>query len=150
MRSRSARLAAATLVTLLALAPAQPALAKANMLKRSAENVLQAPLDFVLAPFTMATSFVRGVYLKSDASIESKAQRTPIMAVAYLPVCTLISILGPAERGFEGALTMPLAVALAGTDADYHLFDARGRAFVNKKTENFHFFFGAEYCEGFF
>jgi len=150
MRSSSLRLASVALVGLLTLAPAAPAGAAAVMLKRSVENVLQAPLDFVLTPVTMGVSFVRGAILKGEASPLAKAATTPIMAIPYLPTCTLISIFGPAERGLEGAITFPLALALAGTDVDYHLFEPSGAALVDKKTTPFHFFFGTNYCEGYF
>jgi hypothetical protein len=50
MRSRLVGFVAGVLVVGVSLLWAEPASAKGQMVRRSAENVLQAPLDLMLAP----------------------------------------------------------------------------------------------------
>ena len=153
MRSRTAAFLAIAIMTCMSLLPARPVQAKANMLKRSAENISQAPLDYLFIPFTSVSSLVRNYYMSERHSWIEKTVFTPVIAAVYVPCCVFMSSALPTHRIIEGAVTLPVGVALAGTDADFHLYQpakSKRSAVVNRKTDNFHVYFGAYYCEGFF
>jgi hypothetical protein len=153
MRSRLVGFVAGVLVVGVSLLWAEPASAKGQMVRRSAENVLQAPLDLLLAPYTGPSSLVRNYYGSDRHSGLEKAMMTPVMGVIYVPACGFMSMYLPVHRFIEGVLLFPLAVALAGTEQDLYLYDpvhGKKGAVVDKKGKNFNAYFGGYYCEGFF
>jgi hypothetical protein len=153
MRSRLVGFVAGVLVVGASLLSAAPAGAKGQMVRRSAENVTQAPLDLLLAPYTGPSSLIRNYYGSSRHSKLEKVMMTPVMGVIYLPACGFMSMYLPVHRFLEGMLTFPLALALAGTEQDIYLYDpvhGKKGAIVDKKGEYFNAYFGGYYCEGFF
>lgn len=149
MRFRTAPILAIALLVASTLAWSRPAHAKAEMLKRSASNILQAPLDFALLPYTAVDTLVQNYYRSKRHGVVEKVALTPVMGVIYLPACTFAGGFVPAYRFVEGALTLPFAAALAGTEVDIHLYEpvhGRRGAVVDKDP----LYFGGRYCEGFF
>jgi hypothetical protein len=153
MRSHLTGFVAGVLVVAVSLLWAAPANAKGQMLRRSTENVTQAPLDLLLTPYTGPSSLIRNYYGSSRHSKLEKAMMTPVMGVIYLPACGFMSMYLPVHRFLEGVLLFPLAAVLAGTDKDIYLYDpvhGKKGALVDKKGEHFNAYFGGYYCEGFF
>jgi len=149
MGFRTVRIVAIALIAASTLVWTRPAHAKAEMLKRSISNVLQAPLDYALVPYTSVDSLIQNYYRSKRHSIVEKVMLTPVMGVIYMPACVFMSGYIPAHRFIEGALMLPAAAALAGTEVDLHLYEpvhGRRGAVVDKTP----FYFGGRYCEGFF
>lgn len=149
MGFRTVRLMAVALVAASVLAWTPAAHAKAEMLKRDISNVLQAPLDFALIPYTATDSLVHNYYRSKRHSLAEKIFLTPVMAVIYVPTCVFMSGYLPAHRFLEGSLLLPAALAVAPTDIDVHLYEpvhGKRGALVDKPP----FYFGGRYCEGFF
>jgi hypothetical protein len=149
MGFRTVRIVAVLLVAASTLLWSPSAHAKAETLKRSVSNILQAPLDFALMPYTSVDTLVRNYYMSKRTSALEKVMITPVIGVIYLPSCVFASGFLPAERLIEGVFMLPVGVATAGTDADIYLYDpvhGKRGAVVDEEP----FYFGARYCEGFF
>ncbi len=149
MAVRTIRILAIVLVAVSTLVWSRPVHAKAEMLKRSLGNVLQAPLDYALAPYTAIDSLVQNYYRSKRHGALEKVVMTPVMGAIYVPSCVFMSGYLPAHRFIEGALMLPFAAALAGTEVDVHLYEpvhGKRGALVDKDP----FYFGGRYCEGFF
>lgn len=149
MGSRTVRFLAIALVVASTLAWSRPAHATADMLKRCISNVLQAPLDYALVPYTAVDSLVQNYYLSKRHGPVEKALLTPVMGAIYVPTCTFMSGYVSAHRFIEGALLLPFGAALAGTDVDIHLYEpVHGKR--GAVVDDGPFYFGGRYCEGFF
>jgi hypothetical protein len=149
MVGRAARLIVLGLVLALGAAPAAPALAAATLLKRATGNVLQAPVDAVMAPYTFTDTFVHGMYLSDRYSTWEKIAFTPVWGVVYLPACGFVSMILPAARLIEGVAMLPVGLATAGSDYDVAVWQpmpGKRMAVVNKPPV----YLGTRYCEGFF
>jgi len=149
MGFRTTRIVAVAVLAAATLGWSGLAHAKAEMLKRQGGNVLQAPLDFALLPYTSVDSLVQNYYRSKRHGVVEKIMLTPVMGVIYVPACVFAGGYVSAHRAVEGALLLPAAAALAGTDVDIHLYDpvhGKRGAVVDKKP----FYFGGRYCEGFF
>lgn len=149
MASRTVRFMAVLLVAGATSLGSVPAHAKAVTLKRATSNLLQAPLDFLLIPYTSVSTLVRNYYMSPRHSTLEKVALSPVMGVIYVPSCIFMSTFVPAERFIEGGLMLPIGVAAAGTDLDIGLYDkvaGKRGALVNKDP----LYFGGYYCEGFF
>jgi hypothetical protein len=149
MVGRAARLIVIGLVLATGLAPASPAFAAAKLLKRATGNVLQAPVDAVMAPYTFTDTFVHGMYLTDRYSVIEKVAFTPIWGVVYLPACTFVSAILPAARFIEGMAMLPVGLATARSDYDVAVWQpmpGKRMAVVNKPPV----YLGTRYCEGFF
>jgi len=151
MATRGVWFSVTTTFLVVALATASPALAKTDVLKHGAANLLQAPLDVALAPYTMTDSFVRRFYLSDKRSLAEKITLTPLMGAVYIPCCTAITIVAALFRGFDGVVNVPVGLALLGSDSDvdlsmYDEIHGKRGALVDKSP----LYFGAYHCEGFF
>jgi hypothetical protein len=130
-------------------APAAPVFAKAKLLKRSASNVLQAPVDALAIPYTFPETFVHGLYFNKRFSPLEKVVFTPIWGIVYLPACTFVSAAMPAVRFLEGVALMPVGLATVNSDYDWALYQpmpGKRNALIQKKP----LYMGGRYCEGFF
>lgn len=149
MVGRVARVIVVALVLALSLAPVSPAHAAANLLKRSAGNFLQAPVDAAMSPYTFTETFVHGLYMSKRYSVLEKVLLTPIWGAVYLPACGFVSALLPAARFVEGAAMMPVGLATVRSDYDFSVYEemhGKRDAVVDKKPV----YLGVRYCEGFF
>lgn len=133
----------------LALTRAEPAFAEANLLKRSGSNLLGAPVDAVLVPYTFPETFVRGFYMNKRYSVLEKVLLTPVWAAVYAPTCGFVSTMLPAARFFEGAAMLPVGIATSGSDYDWGVFQplpGKNNALIQKSP----FYMGTRWCKGFF
>jgi hypothetical protein len=149
MGFRTVRIVAIALVAAAALVWSRPAHAKAETLKRSVSNILQAPLDYALMPYTAVDSLIQNYYRSERHGAVEKVLLTPVMGIIYLPSCIFMSGYVPAHRFLEGTFLLPVGLATAWTDTDIYLYDpvhGKRGAVVDKDP----FYFGGRYCEGFF
>jgi len=149
MVGRAARRIVIGLVLALALAPAAPAFAAAKLLKRAAGNVLQAPVDMAMMPYTFTDTFVHGMYMTDRYSVLEKVLFTPVWGVVYFPACGFVSMILPAARLLEGVAMMPVGLATVRSDYDTAVWQpmpGKRMAVFNKPPV----YMGARYCEGFF
>src|SRR5262245_42564124 len=146
---RAARVILIGLVLALAALPTVPAHAKAVLLKRAGSNLMGAPVDAVMVPYTFSDSFVRGFYMNKRYSTLEKVLLTPVWAVVYIPACGFVSSMLPAARCVEGAAMLPVGAATAGSDYDWGVFQplpGKGNAVIQKPP----FYMGTRWCKGFF
>lgn len=122
MRSYQTRILVLALVVALTACHAHVALATATSLKRSVENITQAPLDLALAPGVSAMVTVRNM---------KKCRR--LLWPVCLPVGTLwhsgLNTAGATARAAGGILELPFALGFLFTSKDGPaFFDAEGVA----------------------
>jgi hypothetical protein len=151
MAARVARAIVIGLVLALAGMPTAPAnaAAKAVLLKRAGSNLMGAPVDAVLTPYTFPETFVRGFYLNKHYSALEKVLLTPVWTAVYLPTCGFVSTAMPAARLLEGVVMLPVGVATSGSDYDWGVFQplpGKRNAVVQKPP----FYMGTRWCKGFF
>jgi hypothetical protein len=151
MALRAVRVIVTGLVLALAALPTAPAnaAAKAVLLKRSGSNLMGAPVDAVLTPYTFTDTFVHGFYLNKRYSALEKVLLTPLWSVVYISACGFVSVTMPAARFVEGVATLPIGVATSGSDYDWGVFQplpGKRNAVIQKSP----FYMGTRWCEGFF
>ena len=149
MTSRRGRLGVGLFVLVLLLAPAAAKAEKAVLLKRSANNLWQAPIDFLFAPYTFFDTAWNGYVRSKRFSPTEKVLLSPVVGVVYTPVCMFADGMTPMIRLFEGVAMLPLGVAAVNTDADPHLYEpnhGKRGAVIDKGS----IYLGGRYCEGFF
>ena len=149
---RAARLIVIGLVLALAAAPTAPAFADAVLLKRSGSNLMGAPVDAVMAPYTFTDSIVHGFYMSKRFSVLEKVLFTPVWAAVYVPACGFVSSMLPAARFVEGAAMLPVGAvtAAAGSDYDWGVFQGlpgKRSAVIQKPPM---IYMGTRWCDGFF
>jgi hypothetical protein len=148
MAVRAARVIVIGLVLALASMPAA-AQAKAVLLKRAGSNLMGAPVDAVLVPYTFTDTFVRGFYLNKRYSALEKVLFSPVWAAVYVPACGFVSAMLPAARFVEGVAMLPVGAATAGSDYDWGVFQplpGKSNAVIQKPP----FYMGTRWCKGFF
>ena len=150
MVARVTRLIGIGLVLTLAVMRAEPAFAEAVLLKRAALNVISAPVDLVMVPYTFPDSFVHGFYQSKRYSVLEKVLLTPAWAAIYVPCCGFVSTMLPAARFVEGVAMLPVGVATSGSDYDWRVFQAlpgARNAVIQKPPP---LYMGTRWCDGFF
>jgi hypothetical protein len=148
MAVRAARVIVIGLVLALAAMPT-PASAKAVLLKRAGSNLMGAPMDAVLVPYTFTETFVQGFYLSKHYSALEKVLLTPVWMAVYVPACGFVSSMMPAARFVEGAAMLPVGVATSGSDYDWGVFQplpGKRNAVIQKPP----FYMGTRWCKDFF
>lgn len=139
------RLASVALALALLASIAVPGTARAGgeTIKRSFENMLQAPFDLALSPVVAGKSLYTNLRDQSDSTAVRWAY--PVPGYFWL---TGVQMGASVLRGISGVLTFPIGVALLPFDYELPvLFDPadRGAALVDKDTPPFHFKFGIDY-----
>jgi hypothetical protein len=143
------RLIGIGLLLALAVLRAAPAAAEANLLKRSGSNLIGAPVDALMVPYTFPETFVHGIYQNKRYSTLEKVLMTPLWAVVYVPACGFVSSMMPAARFVEGAAMLPVGLATSRSDYDWAVFQAlpgKRNAVIQKGP----LYMGTRWCEGFF
>jgi len=134
---------AATAVWLLLLATASPVLASPETLKRSAGNILFAPLDIVLAPVVAGQSLANNMRETDDPRWMRAAYAIP--GYAWLVGAQLG---GGVIREIGGLLELLPGLGLLFFEADLDpLFDPAesGKALVEAETRPLNIKFGIDY-----
>jgi hypothetical protein len=155
MAGRAARVILVGLVLVLAALPSNASAAekktgqKAVLLKRAGENLMGAPGDALMVPYTFPETFVHGIYQNKHYSTMEKVLLTPIWSIVYIPACGFVSTMMPAARFVEGAAMVPVGLATAGSDYDWGVFQplpGKRNAVVQRGP----LYTGTRWCEGFF
>ena len=150
MAGRAARVILVGLVLALAVRSSNAAEEKkAVLLKRAGENLMGAPGDALMVPYTFPETFVHGIYQNKHYSTMEKVLLTPIWSIVYIPACGFVSTMMPAARFVEGAAMVPVGLATAGSDYDWGVFQplpGKRNAVVQKGP----LYTGTRWCEGFF
>jgi hypothetical protein len=151
MARRRTRRTATTALLVAALASAGPAAAKVDTLAQGSMNLIGAPLDVAMSPYTATSSFVRKHYIKSKESTLGKIATTPIVGLVYIPSCVMITGAVAALRFVDGLVNVPVGLAVLGSDADpgtsiFEPVHGDYGAVVDAGPV----YFGGYYCEGFF
>ena len=149
MAGRAARVILVGLVLALAAMPSNAEEKKAVLLKRAGENLMGAPGDALMLPYTFPETFVHGLYMNKRYSTLEKVLLTPVWGLVYIPACGFVSTMMPAARFVEGAAMVPVGVATAGSDYDWGVFQplaGKRNAVVQKSP----LYTGTRWCEGFF
>ena len=152
MVGRAMRRIVLGLVLVLAASPVVRAAAEpahAVLLKRAGSNLIGAPVDALMVPYTFPDSIVHGFYMSKRYSTWEKVLLTPVWMAVYVPSCGFVSTVMPAARLVEGAAMLPVGLATAGTDYDWKVFQAlpgKRNAVIQKSP----FYMGTRWCEGFF
>jgi hypothetical protein len=149
MVGRTTRRIVLGLALALVVSSAPSAMAKATLLKRSGSNLMGAPVDAILAPYTFTDTFVQGFYMNKRYSALEKVLFTPVWTAVYIPACGFVSAMLPAARFVEGAAMLPVGVATAGSDYDWAVFEplpGKRNAVIQKQP----FYMGTRWCKGFF
>jgi len=145
MHSRRILLLVVTLLVLGAGLRARPASAQPSMLKRSAENVLMAPLDAIVSPYTAWNTLDQN--MESDQSTGGRIA-TSIIGVPY-NFMTYLVLAGFREAA--GILELPIGLVLWPVNAFHKVelapfFDtAESSALVDAKTSVMEFKFGGRW-----
>src|SRR5262249_62156301 len=69
---------------------------KAVLLKPAGSNVIGAPGDALMVPYTFPETFVHGFYMNKRYSTLEKVLLTPVWSVVYIPACGFVSTMMPA------------------------------------------------------
>lgn len=149
MAGRAARWILVGLVLALAASQSNAEEKRAVLLKRAGSNLMGAPGDLVMVPYTFPETFVHGFYMNKRYSVLEKVLLTPVWSVVYIPACGFVSTMMPAARFVEGAAMVPVGVATAGSDYDWGVFQplpGKRNAVVQKPPV----YTGTRWCEGFF
>ena len=149
MAGRAARWILVGLVLALAAMPSNAEEKKAVLLKRAGSNLMGAPGDLFMVPYTFPETFVHGFYMNKRYSVLEKVLLTPVWSVVYIPACGFVSTMMPAARFVEGAAMVPVGLATAGSDYDWGVFQplpGKRNAVVQKPPV----YTGTRWCEGFF
>ncbi|HWP65199.1 MAG TPA: hypothetical protein VNO26_04705 [Candidatus Limnocylindria bacterium] len=123
--------------------------AAAVLLKRAGSNLMGAPGDVLMLPYTFPETFVHGFYMNKRYSTLEKVLLTPVWGAVYVPACGFVSVFMPAGRFVEGAAMVPVGVATAASDYDWAVFEplpGKRNAVIQKKP----LYTGTRWCEGFF
>ena len=150
MAGRAARVILVGLVLALAASASNAAEEKkAVLLKRAGSNLVGAPGDALMVPYTFPETFVHGFYMNKRYSTLEKVLLTPVWGLVYVPACGFVSTMMPAARFVEGAAMVPVGVMTAGSDYDWGVFQplpGKRNAIVQKPP----LYTGTRWCEGFF
>ena len=151
MALRRARRTATTALLVAALASAGPASAETETLAKGAMNLVGAPIDLAMSPYTATSTFVRKHYATSDQSTLAKVATTPPVGMVYLTTCLAITGAVAALRLVDGLVNVPVGLAVLGSDVDpgtsiYSPVRGEYGAVVDAGP----IYFGGYHCEGFF
>ena len=141
--SRITRLGALLGIGAALLLVASPAAATPETLKRSLQNILFAPLDFVLAPIVAANTIVENIP-DSDDMLAAKI----IFFIPGLGWNTGVTTMAAIIRMTTGTLELLPGVGLFFLSGDLDPIYApieRGNALVDYETRSIHFKFGVDY-----
>jgi hypothetical protein len=145
MHSRRIRLLVVSLLALGVGLWARPASAQPSMLKRSAENVLMAPLDAIVSPYTAWDTLDQN--MESDQSTGGRVA-TSIIGFPYNWGLYLVLA---GFRGAAGVFELPIGLLLWPVNAFHKVelapfFDtAESGALVDAKTSVMEFKFGGRW-----
>jgi hypothetical protein len=150
MAMRRARRTATTALLVAALASAGPASAKIDTLAQGAMNLVGAPIDVAMSPYTATSTFVRKQYAKSGSTLANIAT-TPVLGLVFIPSCVIITGTVAALRFVDGLVNVPVGLAVLGSDVDpgtsiYEPVHGEYGAVVDAGP----IYFGGYHCEGFF
>jgi hypothetical protein len=151
MAMRRARRTATMALLVAALASASPASAKIDTLAQGAMNLVGAPIDVAMSPYTATSTFVRKHYATSDQSTRAKVVTTPVLGLVYIPSCVIITGTVAALRFVDGLVNVPVGLAVLGSEVDpgtsiYEPVHGEYGAVVDAGP----IYFGGYHCEGFF
>lgn len=146
---RPARTATAVVLAT-ALAWTGVASAETATLKRGAMDIVGAPLDLALTPYTATSTFVRKFYMSEKQSALEKVFLTPLVGTVYATTC-IMGITGTVTvmRVVDAIVNVPLGLAMLGAEKepDTAMYEpTKGGALVDYKG----IYFGAYNCEGYF
>ena len=149
MAGRAARVILVGLVLALAASQGNAEEKRAVLLKRAGSNLMGAPGDALMVPYTFPETFVHGFYMNKRYSVLEKVLLTPVWSLVYVPACGFVSSMMPAARFVEGVAMLPVGVATAGSDYDWGVFQplpGKRNAVVQKSP----LYTGVRWCDGFF
>lgn len=151
MAMRRARRTATTALLVATLALAGPASAKSDTLVNGAMNLVGAPVDLALSPYTATSTFVRKQYIKSDQSTAGKIATTVPVGMVYITSCVLITTVVGVLRLVDGMVNVPVGLAVLGSDVDpgtsiYEPVHGENGALIDAPP----IYAGGYHCEGFF
>lgn len=145
MESRRLHLLLGALAVVVALATAHPAAAQPVLLKRSAENMLMAPLDAVVSPYTAWKTFDKNVQ-----TMESTGGKVTT-GIVGLPYYWGLYLVLAGFREAAGIAELPIGLALWPVNAFKKVelgpfFDsAEAGALVDAQTSVMNFKFGGRW-----
>jgi hypothetical protein len=145
MNSRRIRLLVVSLLVLGAGLWARPASAQPSMLKRSAENILMAPLDAIVSPYTAWDT------LDHNMEGEKSTGARVATSIVGFPYNLLLYVVLAGFRGAAGVTELPIGLVLWPVNAFHKVevapfFDTtEASALVDAKTSVMEFKFGGRW-----